>query len=377
MLPDFVKLREIFRQAQELELHLEAKAHATNFHAFWTDQFRKRIWAKLFSWDSHMSLNLGRPRFINMDDCTVHTPLDCDFPAEPGTTAPSSQVVTSSLYTPHCFMLQISRLIHRAMSSGAHRAVPGDPRLVDTFHHEVTHLLQALPPLMQLTQPGEDRRDGLYLSGKRLQIAITANAFLLALHRQHAQIRPESRIAAVHAALNILSAQQRLSNLLNDVHYKLYMLSYYTVDASLFLASLTFGDAHYLNPHLNQQVIEALQVAATRLSWMAGRSRLAECALRILGKFEARTYQRQRTQQGDISSASSSGTHEQHRAALDSVGTVDVDVLSDRTLDSNIFGASSIMNLDFEELLTEIVSPSYVMYDFFSSMLSNENLAIE
>jgi hypothetical protein len=110
---------------------------------------------------------------------------------------------------------------------------------------------------------------------------IIAHSFSLNLHRAHSATHKPSRDAAVQAALNILDAQQQLFDLLGNAHYKIFMLSYYSVDAGIYLAVTT---AKYPVPDRQtaRQIEMALQQTIQRLSWMSTRNSLAQAGVQIL-----------------------------------------------------------------------------------------------
>lgn len=177
-----------------------------------------------------------------------------------------------------------------------------------SFHHEVSTLLETLHPAMNPFTPDKSWDDSVpHLQEKRLQITINCNSFLLALHRHHIRDQPFSRAAAVNAALMILTAQQRLYEIFINMEYKMYMLSYYTVECSLLLVATRLSIANW-DPHFAQQIDEALQSSVLRLSWMARRSKLAETGLNALNKSLAKL--RRETPSGAASMYASTDTME-------------------------------------------------------------------
>lgn len=231
---------------------------------------------------SHLSLSLGRPRAIHPGDCTVGDPTDCDFPSDPTMTEfpiiHDSHRPPSS-YTPHWFQHQISKVINQVLSSdelGRRRNQNSEQALQTHLH--VLSMLNDLPPAMNSHAPDSSWDATLpALAAKRLHISVTANAFLLALHRRHSRCNPHNRNLAITAALAILQAQHHLCEVLGEVPYKAYMLSYYTIDAGLFLAAVLAS-----HPSSSPQIHMALQQAVARLAWMAGKSPLAASGLAVL-----------------------------------------------------------------------------------------------
>lgn len=235
-----------------------------------------------------MSLSLGRPRTINMQDCTAKAPTNCDFPSNTACSVPISPGDSEcpSAYTPHAFQHEVSVLIHQMLSLGANRSDSADMAALDQLHAALNRLLDVLPPAFRVHNPATAWDYAVpHIHEKRQQIKVTAFTFLLALHRQHARSRRESREAAVRAALEVLNAQQTLFEALGDKEYKSYMLAYYSMDAAIFI--VTARAAHPLtDPKLAVDVSCALQQAYRRLSWMAARNSVAKSALRVLDCYQ-------------------------------------------------------------------------------------------
>ncbi|KAK9241778.1 fungal-specific transcription factor domain-containing protein [Lipomyces tetrasporus] len=240
-------LGNAIRQAQELGLHLQADRAEDDrddmgetLKALWYDEHRKRLWATLFSWESHMALTLGRPRMINAIDCTVTAPIDCDFPLEPARTmfTPTGSNDRPSSYTLQLVKYEVAQKIHRMMSIGATNSRLRDYRVIQTFHDEIVELLNGLPPAMRLETP--DLSWDLQcpdLVKQRLQISIVANSFLMALHRPHASGNVTSRQSAIEAALQVLDASHQLFERSQKHHHKIYTLVFHTIDAGIFLSA--------------------------------------------------------------------------------------------------------------------------------------------
>lgn len=226
---------------------------------------------------------MGRARTINMDDCTIITPLDCNIPENPSKTVPTvaSGRDAPSSYTPQLFNYGLGQLIHKTLSSGAAKPHVKDYNVVKTLHDQVVSLLNALPPVMRPENPDTswDSRCP-NLPKQRQQIFSFANSFLMALHRPHVGAHSASRQAAVQAALNTLESQQRLFDMMSRHHYKLYSLSCLTIDAGVFLSAMAIE-----HPPMNYDVLgqtqRALQQAIGRLSLMQERSAMARSGVQV------------------------------------------------------------------------------------------------
>ena len=187
-----------------------------------------------------MSLQLGRPRMINVSDCTLTDPIDCDFAFEPSRTLlrlPEPDDRPSS-FTLQLVKYRIGLAIHHLMSTGATDPLLQDHDIVQSLHSEVLSILMNLPPAMRLTNP-DTSWDHLYpgLIKQRLQICIVTHSFLVALHRPHASKHLVSRQHAIYSATTSLTASHDRFKQSQPHHYKIYTLVFHTIDTGIFLAA--------------------------------------------------------------------------------------------------------------------------------------------
>ncbi|KXJ86079.1 hypothetical protein Micbo1qcDRAFT_209454 [Microdochium bolleyi] len=310
------------RQAQDQCLHLRRRPRAgelVNDSELWYDEYRRRLWATLFIWDSHMSLTLNRPRAINPSDCSIECPMDCDFPSYPTATPfppqprPQAQVTSEHTGPPSSvavklFSYDLGTLIHKIFASGAHRRRDHTESLAQ-HEREFQLLLGHLHPSLR---------------PKRLYITIVANSFLLSLYRDgrdgshHPDASSGLRRAAVESALAVLEAQEQILQSTTTTmtpttatttdhtggrsredgggggegsadgtcgaYY--YSMSCYTMDAAIFLAHTLSTTSSSINDdtprQLEARVKQALRRSIGALETLRERSPLAECGVRIL-----------------------------------------------------------------------------------------------
>jgi hypothetical protein len=283
-------LSDAVRQAQNLGLHEHRDVPRNGpvdetIRALWYDEHRRRVWASIFMWDAYMALMLGRSRMINVDDCTVQTPMDCDIPLNPMQVIPSPAIVSGrpSTYTSQIFKYKVAFKIHEAMSLRALKSPCKDYSVVTRLHADVDKLVDELPDTVRQTNP-DTSWDVQYpnLAKQRHQIALVASSFILAIHRPHATTRPESRKEAIAAALRGLTAQQCLFEYCSEHHYKIHTLTFYTIDMVIFLTSMVLM---YCNPTASgdevydvtiHDIRYALLQAVNRMSLMRSRSDVAK-----------------------------------------------------------------------------------------------------
>ncbi|OQE07215.1 hypothetical protein PENVUL_c014G08674 [Penicillium vulpinum] len=284
-------LGSAIRKAQDLGLHQQSKVYQTprstleeTLTELWYDEYKRRLWIKLFSWDSHMAFSLGRPRSINVSDCTINPPLDCDIPADPSTRIPMTLAPHEppSSFTPHIFQYAICQQAHEVMSLGAHKKNFIDYALIQGVHDKIISLLNNLPPVHRPINP-DTSWDASYpnISKQRQQISTAANSFLMALHRPHAKTHAASRHAATQAALATLDAQEQLFHLMATSYSSIYALCIYTLEAGIFL-SVTILEHPPADMDILHGILRAIRKAIHRLELAQERVSLAEPGSRIL-----------------------------------------------------------------------------------------------
>jgi hypothetical protein len=152
------------------------------------------------------------------------------------------------------------------------------------LHNAVLSLVDDLPPAMNPLNPDTtwDARIPA-LRYRRLTISCMFNTFLIALHRPNANTSFDSREAAVNAALRVLSDQHKVFKDLKPHMYRLYGLSFHTIDAAIFLSIITIErppqDALRV-----EQICTELQKAITRLGIIGERNAMGKSGSEILAQ---------------------------------------------------------------------------------------------
>lgn len=282
-------LGDAIRQAQILGLHLQSDVVDVGnvektLENLWYDEWKKRLWVSLFNWDAHMALVLGRPRTINASDCTVERPLDCNMPVSPPTTVPINATLSRipSSYTRHIFNNFISHKVHEMLCLGANRRYVKDYGIVKRLQDDVLRNLEDLPPTSRPNNPDTSWDSAYpYLPRQREHILTHAHSFLVALHRPHATAHEESRRVAISSSLATLEAQQRLFAWTPHSHHRSFGISFYTIDASLFLSTV-FLEHPIDDLSLFARVDAALSQAIDRLNIVKSRNPMAQSAVKVL-----------------------------------------------------------------------------------------------
>ncbi|KAE9363060.1 hypothetical protein N431DRAFT_423485 [Stipitochalara longipes BDJ] len=280
------------RQAQELNLHVQSKVDQSSdigetLSRLWYDEYKKRLWIVLFTWDSSMALVLGRPRIINSHDCDVRLPIDCTIPDDPARVVPTAIEgggSPPSTISPSIFQYRISQLIHEMKTTGANKRFPRDYSVVQSLHARVICLLDTLPLVLRpSTQNPDTSWDARFpnLMRQREQVLAAGNSFLLGLHRPHAHSNQESRSAAMQAAFTLLDSQQRFFDKTPKNQYRFFGLTFFTVDAGFLLSTLatTYPPT---DQNIKQRIHLSLLQGMNRLEVLENVNAIAGSGLKML-----------------------------------------------------------------------------------------------
>ena len=230
---------------------------------------------------------------INAADCTVSPPSNCDFPADPSNTVPAltTNFGKPSNYTSQLVKYASGSKIHQMLSAGVLSHHCKDYDLVMKFHREILEILDSLPSTHSPRDPDTTWDTAFpHISKQRQHISIIINANLLALHRPHAWESSFSWSAGIHAALNTLTAQQALFELLQEHQYRVHSLVFHNLDAAMFLTSVILRrKAGKLPGNLDdkvglplEEICSALCQAVDRLEKSKARSAVAGAGAMII-----------------------------------------------------------------------------------------------
>lgn len=234
-----------------------------------------------------MAMILGRPRTIHPDDCDVKPPIDCNIPKDPSKTVPMTVQPGESPNGPTTvsaglFRYALACKFHEMSALKADRPHLKDHNIIQGLHEQVVSLLENVPPYLRFKSP-DTSWDGEYsfLPQLREEVFMTANLFLMTLHRPHILASAESRKAALEATLATLESQQRFFGQTSEHHYPLFGLAFYTIDASILLSIIVASyPPHGHEPR--QYVYHVLQQAIERLSYVQPYNPIARSGLGIV-----------------------------------------------------------------------------------------------
>lgn len=231
---------------------------------------------------------LGRPRTIHPDDCDMTEPIECNIPPNPAITVPGSQQDLRDRDRPNTvsqnlFLYRLSNVWHTAKALKADKPYPEDYTIVRRLHDQINSILDLLPPTLRYESPDRSwDAEYSYLNQQREDLLTKANLMIMAIHRPHMEHHVESRRAALQAALVILESQNRSFSSIGPHHYKLFGLSFYTIDASLLLSLVAGKYSPHENTEFMARIDYTLQQAMDRLGVMYSYSPIARCGLAII-----------------------------------------------------------------------------------------------
>lgn len=214
--------------------------------------------------------------------------MECNIPQNPSTSVPGTPEVMGERDQPNTvsqnlFLYRLSNVWHTVRALKADRPCPKDYSDVQRLHNQVDSIMDRLPPTLRSENPNKSWDDKyLYLDQQREDILTKANLILMALHRPHLEHHVESRRATLQAAIVTLQSQNRSFTKIMPHQYKLFGLSFYTIDASLLLSVVAAKHIPPKNDELMARIDYILRQAMDRLGIMYSYSPIARSGLAIL-----------------------------------------------------------------------------------------------
>ncbi|KAM0263351.1 hypothetical protein ACHAQJ_001207 [Trichoderma viride] len=234
-------LGQAIMDAKEIGLHredgkVEVDDAETACTRLWTIEMRRRVWLNLYLWDSEMSMVLGKPMNIDIRDCWMYPPIDAHIPRNRKTTVPFPRA-ESDKPTPFTQRLIEYRLqIHlpEIRELAAAGPYPREYATVRRLHQEAVDYINKLTAIYRFEDPNTSfDAECPWLVPQRQYLCSITWFFILALHKPYLFSIPDSRTEVLKAGINVLKAQQRNFQGLKVQHYKLFILTYLTLEAAV------------------------------------------------------------------------------------------------------------------------------------------------
>ncbi|KAH6715859.1 fungal-specific transcription factor domain-containing protein [Leptodontidium sp. MPI-SDFR-AT-0119] len=281
------------RHAQELGLHEGREIHqrssdraSKTLSLFWYEEYKRRVWATVFIFDGLMTLMLRRPRMINIEDCDVKKPMDCDIPADrsagvPFTVQDGCKPNAPTSTAAPLLLRELVCIVHETRAQKTSTPHPKDYSVITNLHNRAISLLDTAPPYLRPNNSDTSwDSEYPYLPFQRENLLSMTNLVITTLHRPHIGTHTESRTAALQAAITTLESQHRVFSQTPRHLYKLVGSSFCTIDAALLLCVMC-TDMPYRDG-LKQRVEQILEHSTERLVAMQEVSSVAKSGLQVL-----------------------------------------------------------------------------------------------
>lgn len=284
------------RQAQDLGLHRKDRPRKFSTteeqcRIMRYDEYKRRLWAELFVWDSIIAFVQGRPRRILINDCDVPPPNGYCPSTDISQSFLRSRMCSSDEYpstTGLSFLYAVSLLVHRMRDAHVDKEMGEKYDIILQLHQELMLLADTVPEFLRLHNTNTSLDAALpYLPRQRERLFTLVHHTLMGLHRAQVTNHIHSRIEFTHSAMACLESQERFFRLTPVHQYRLYELTYYTIDAAIMLSAITVAYPPK-DLVLRRRVSDDLQKAIVRLEMMKDCSPTATSGLLIL----VRCYQR-------------------------------------------------------------------------------------
>ncbi|KAK6379540.1 hypothetical protein LTS17_006458 [Exophiala oligosperma] len=234
-------LAQAVMDAQEIGLHRdEGKLHADSSEnvceQLWKILMRRRTMINLYLWDSEMGMVLGKSLTLSINDCLIVPPTDCDIPRDRKSIAPSprSPFEKPSVFTVRLLEYQLASCFHDIKALEAEGPYPRDYGKVERLHQRAVDFIDSIPPIYRSNNPDTSFDEQCpWLPAQREHLRSNAWFFLLLLHRTYIFSVAKSRTEIMKAGIQMLHAQQKFFCSLQPQHWKLFTLTYISVDPAV------------------------------------------------------------------------------------------------------------------------------------------------
>lgn len=135
-----------------------------------------------------MAIPLGRPMFIDLKQCTVTPPEDCDTPFDRSSRIPvgRKELEKPTILTERIYRLKMSSRFHEIRSLEVEGPIPKNPDKVKELHHFALNFRKTLPPFYRTSNPDTTWDvEKPFIAVQREMLSYLCDNFILALHRPY------------------------------------------------------------------------------------------------------------------------------------------------------------------------------------------------
>lgn len=237
-----------------------------------------------------MAMALGRPMFIEIKNCTVSEPLDCDIPVDRLKRVPvgRSESEEPTPMTERLARYTITRRFCEIRELESQGPIPLNPEKVKELNDFGIKFRKELPSFYQFMDP-DTRWDEVcpFVPTHRYMTAYLVESFLMAVHRPYIFTRPKSQRQVYESALTILDSQDRFFEVARNSPTRHHIaLTFPTFDAAVLLAVVLVSNperyhASFSRPyHSLKRAIERLRLIGSVLPLARIGSEILETTIR-------------------------------------------------------------------------------------------------
>lgn len=284
-------LSRTIRDAQEIHLHraisdTPREGPTEVVEHLWTEQMRRRMWMILSLWDIRMSLGLGRPTTINIEDAKPPFPIDAPIPKDRHSILPEPRGPTEppTALTMLLWNAELAAPLWDIAQLEREGTQLQDYSRIETMHKLLNHVNDHCPAFFRGQAPDttfDSHPDCGWLPKARVAFQSLSAFNIMALHRPYIFTQPASRTAALRSALEILRSQRTYFELIGIAEYRTHAIVLTTFDAIVLAAAI-----YILHPRENRYELDEIayhyEWGMQRFATIASRNPMAKSALDVL-----------------------------------------------------------------------------------------------
>lgn len=232
-----------------------------------------------------MALAFGRPMFINLKECTVTSPIDCDIPRDRLKRVPVARSNTDkpTPMTERLLRYKLSRRFCEIRELENEGPLPSNGEKVRELHHFAINFRKSLPAIFSPTNTDTTwDTECPFVPTHRELLSYLVDFFLVALHRPYIFTREKSQLQVYKSSLAILDSQERLFEVVRSRDTQFFIgVTFPTFDAAVLLAVVLVSNPERYHASFSRPY-QSLKNAFERLTFIGSTMVLAKVGAEIL-----------------------------------------------------------------------------------------------
>lgn len=291
ILGSWTALGEAVGYAREIGMHddlLDPKPPSSKLQDLleteWLIQQRRGLYMMIMMWDTHFSLILGKPPFVNPRDRRPSLPIDAIHPKDRSTCAVILRTEGVDHPTPLTRSLWLFKLAaplrDTAFSKDTDTNAMDSPQ-AEFVARQMLEIAQQIPPYFRLESTDwrwDNHPDCSWLTASRFCLEQFIQFNIMVLHRSYILNQSTSRTEALRAAIKLLTCQQMIYQGTGMDSWKNFLLFFGSFDA-LILISMVYTLFPRENARLYEEAKPQFDWTMKRYKAMQGVNPLATPAI--------------------------------------------------------------------------------------------------